>query len=389
MNSLDFVVNLAKHAASHIEQYTKSGHNGPYHHPETSLRNKGHWLFTFAKVYQWTGDQTFKKAAEPLAEYLLTKDARPHGYSFYHRNVKGKDKSNGLVGQAWTMESLVEASFLFNDNRFVDLAKEVFHQHHFLQDYGIWNKLEIDGKHKAIDYAFNHQLWFAASASLLAQEAQAVKEKVDIFLNKILDNLTVVDNGLIYHELEHEYNDPFQYKPGFKHKLKKELLSLIKTKKSENKEEKYGSLKEKKEVLWEEMKHKSIGYHAFNTYAFAILKANMPEHPFWKTPSFLSIASYLNTDEYQHGIEDNIYSYAYNPPGFEVPFSLLMLENLEEQKVIELSQIYWDRQLMLTYSPENYLFDKSTEDPITLTARIYEISRMPVGLLKKIECNIY
>lgn len=209
-----------------------------------------------------------------------------------------------------------------------------------------------------------------------------------VFLDKILDNLTLLESGLIYHELEHQYNDPFKFKSGLKHQIKKRLITLLKAKKSKSKKGKYASLAEKKEILWTQMKKKSIGYHAFNTYAFAILKASLPGHNFWKTSSFASIAQYLYSTEFQQGIEGNTYSYAYNPPGFEVPFSLHKLQDIQEQKLLELSQFYLNRQIALTYNTEKHIFDKQTEDPITLTARIYEISRMPLALLEKIQCNI-
>jgi hypothetical protein len=387
MNALDFMIELANAAAADSAKYMQAGHNGPYHHPETLVRNRGHWLFTFARLYADTGDERFKVAAEPLAAYLLSKEARPYGASFYHRNQEGKDKANGLVGQAWTIESLVEAARLFNDNSFTALAAEVFNQHHFLPRYGLWNILEINGVHKPIDYAFNHQLWFAAAGSLLHDEK--IQDSVQLFLNKLFDNLTLLDSGLIYHELEHEYQDPYQYKAGTKQILKNKALAVLETvglRKQPAKQ--YASLEEKKRVKWDKMKHKSIGYHAFNTYAFAILKAALPEHPIWKKPEFMKIPAYLLTEEYAKGVEDNQYSFAYNPPGFEIPYSLLLLSDMEEQALLETSGRWLQQQISKTYDKHTQQFSLQTEDAVTLTARIYELSRLPAGLLEKIRIKI-
>ena len=146
------------------------GHNGPYHDTETPVRNSGHWLITFSKCYKLTNKSKYKDKVYQLAEYLTTEDARPNGYSFYHRNKKGKDKCNGLIGQAWTFEALTEATKILKDNKYALLAEDIFFQHTFNEECGLWNRLEIDGKILPIDRTFNHQLWFAACASLIKSQ---------------------------------------------------------------------------------------------------------------------------------------------------------------------------------------------------------------------------
>ena len=162
MNLIEFIENIGQKALQHPERYLIPGHNGPYYHQETPIRNKGHWLITFCKLYEWTGDEAFKDKAAEIAENLLSKEARPFGFSFYHRDAPKKDQCNGLVGQAWTFEALGQAATTFQDQVFSSVAEEVFLQHHFNEEHGLWNILEVNGRILPIDNAFNHQLWFAA-----------------------------------------------------------------------------------------------------------------------------------------------------------------------------------------------------------------------------------
>ena len=38
------------------------GHNGPYHDPETPVRNTSHWLITFLKAHDISGRKQFLEA---------------------------------------------------------------------------------------------------------------------------------------------------------------------------------------------------------------------------------------------------------------------------------------------------------------------------------------
>ena len=62
------------------------GRNGVYDEPETPVRTTSHWLTTLSKVYEITGDEVFAEAANDAADYLLSEEARPHGYTFSTSN---------------------------------------------------------------------------------------------------------------------------------------------------------------------------------------------------------------------------------------------------------------------------------------------------------------
>lgn len=355
------------------------GHNGPYHDPETPTRNTGHWLVTLSIIYQWTGDRKYKDRARILAEYLCSEEARPKGYSFHHRNGQ-KDKCNGLIGQAWTFEALAIASEILEDPKYGQRAEDVFFQHHFNEHYGLWNRLEVDGKILSIDLTFNHQLWFASCASLLKTPREKhIKKIVVSFLDCLLENITVMDNGLIYHPIERKLNDEYS-SVALKVRIKKTVLKILKS---------LGFIKYKNNIINDEEKHKgmihkSIGYHQFNMYAFAMLKEQMPDHSFWKTKEFKKMVNYMLTDEIKQLLENNKYGFPYNPPGFEIPYALSVLGDLSDKELIDISEYWLNQQFMRCYNPKTLMMDRNTEDPTTHTARIYELTRLPQELIDKI-----
>ncbi|MGB3586080.1 MAG: hypothetical protein WBA23_06050 [Tunicatimonas sp.] len=385
LNALDLLFELGDACLQKPEVYLQAGHNGPYRHPETPLRNKGHWLITFSRLYEWSGDEKYRRAVKDLASVFLEPQYRPHGYSFLHRNAKGKDRCNGIMGQAWSIESLAAASRTLSDPIYTKLASEVFLQHPFNDSLGLWNVLEVDGTVKPIDNAFNHQLWFAAAASFIMDSDPLIAERVHTFMDKIWDNVTLLEDGLIYHELENITEDKFQtvvVSSGLVNvwQIVSAVLQKLRLK------DKPLSPEERKKLQWSKMLNKSIGYHSFNTYAFGLLKNNTLEHPLWKHPKLLSIINYLLTNNYSKGIANNRYSYAYNPPGFEIPFSLASFENDEEGN-IRCSQLFLQQQLDFCYNHESKLMDRNNEDIFTLTARSYEISRSESNFLRKIIIN--
>ena len=63
------------------------GRNGVYDEPETPVRTTSKWLTTLSKVYEITGEQTYADAANDAADYLLSDEARPYGYTFHSRDA--------------------------------------------------------------------------------------------------------------------------------------------------------------------------------------------------------------------------------------------------------------------------------------------------------------
>lgn len=349
------------------------GHNGPYYDNDTPVRNTSHWLITFSKAYELTKKDVFIDSVAKTANYLLSNEARPYDYSFIHRTESQLDSCNGLIGQAWTIEALVYASNILGDQKYVKLAEDVFLLHRFNNEYGLWHRLEINGTMKSIDDTFNHQLWFAACASTINHNN---KNKCDSLLNKFISrlpvNMSVFDSGLIFHPIKNRniIDETYSYEP-IKNIVRKKLVAIIKGVLIDKKEKQRLALERREKMIY-----KSIGYHQFNMYAFALLKSKYPENNYWKNPEFQSTVNYLMQEDYKKAMEDNSYGFPYNPPGFEIPYALERLSNLDNKELIEISSYWVSQQIEHCYNYETKMMDRNTVDSITHTARLYELTRM-------------
>lgn len=356
-----------------------SGHNGPYLDLETPVRNTGHWLMIFLKVFDITKDKTYLDMAKKNLNYLLSRKARPIGNSFWHRKNVDKDLCNGLMGQAWTIEALTFASEYFPNINMLNIAKEVFLLHPFDYKRGLWNKLEIDGRILSFDQTFNHQLWFAAIGSMLNSKIKdaGIHKRILVFLNKLDANLSVYPSGLIQHHLKAK---------NLFDTLQQGLLDFVK------KGNKGSFLIKVREILLDKfynhfqiknktsnqrkMNSKAIGYHQFNLYAFAILYEYLPENKFWKSDKFQLIWKYANSMEFESDLENNRYGYPYNPPGIEMAYALEKLGRNQDNR-LNLQKKWLSKQVERSFNFKSNYMDKNTEDRITFAARIYEAIRLP------------
>ncbi len=389
MKLLDVIIAIAEKALANPDTFLRAGHNGPYHDPETRIRNYGHWLITFSKCYGWTGEEKFKNKAAECAGDLYSEEARPHGYSFYHREKKGKDSCNGLIGQAWTFEALAEATRLLDEPKYVKLAEDVFFMHPFDEGSGLWKRIEPTGEVLDFDPTFNHQLWFASCSALVGRQRRAeILQRVTCFLDKLDKNLTILSNGLLYHPIEFFVEKNIDQQFSAKKRFATVFINLLKALKHLRLPEKPRSRKAAEEAIRKKQTYKSVGYHAFNTYAFAMLRQHVPEHSFWKSGRCKSLVNYLMTNEFWSDLENNNYGYPYNPPGFEVPYSLLVLSDMEQPALISATRKWVGEQFKQCFNAQTFMMDRNTEDPVTHTARLYELTRMPEEVLKAVDIDI-
>ncbi|KKQ42344.1 MAG: Archaeal glycosylation protein Q [Microgenomates group bacterium GW2011_GWC1_37_8] len=271
--------------------FASPGRNGPYNDEDTAVRNSAHWLMTYGYMYEITKQRRYLQAAKLLANFLQKSALRPFGYTFECRRTAAKDRCNGLIGQAWVIESLVNAGKLLHDISLIRLAIKIFWIHPFNTRHGLWHRVEITGKKLSLDPTLNHQIWFAAAASQIGD--QNINTRVNQFLNKLVSNFEIDNQGLIYHP----------------------ILNLIKPKI-------FGMDINIPVSGYEHQKYltKSIGYHAFNLYALALLKQNYSSHNFWEHENLKTALEYSLSPAYQQALINNIYGYPYNPVGYELPF---------------------------------------------------------------------
>ncbi|MFM7312529.1 MAG: hypothetical protein ACKO0M_05070 [Cyanobium sp.] len=345
-----------------------AGWNGPYRDPETPVRNTAHWLFLLLRCWAWTGEERWRAAALRALAYLTSKDARPMGASFWCRRKPQKDFCNGLVGQAWALEGLLEAQRLLDDERALVLAGAVFHAHPFCTRRAAWHCLHVDGHRGRIDPTFNHQLWFAVQAGELADRGDAEAGScLQAFLARLPGRLLLYPSGLIRHE-----NPYWQVRQPLESGLAG--LRLARSLPSER-----------------GLHAKSVGYHAFNTTALAQLLRWDRSGALRSSGRLQRAFAHLGSGTYRRRIAAAPYGYEYNPPGFEVPVSLVLadrngldtrngLDRTPHPPAADLIVSWLETQVRHGRDPATGQFSRGSGDPATAAARLYEATRLDPAL---------
>ncbi|EMA01335.1 glycoprotein pentasaccharide biosynthesis putative isomerase AglQ [Haloferax denitrificans] len=363
MTSLsDILVSSAKAGLSlqRSDGSMPAGHNGPYHDPETPVRNTSHWLVTFLKVHELTDENRFRQAASDAVSYLLSDEARPHGHTFEHRQNDAKDRCNGLMGQAWSLEALALAARELNNERAAVVAADVFLSHPFCDKFKLWQRVDTDGTILGFDRTFNHQLWFAASGGLVAHTApQEVSQRVRDFLDSLSSTIDLYENGLIRHPLRPSM-DLSELAESVTHDVhrsmvRNHLLHYLRPPRSKRR-----------------LRNKAEGYHSFNLYALAILAREFPSHSVWSTDLLSDILEYTLSDEFREATTDNKFSHPYNPPGFEVPAAMETFSVGTHKE----REMWVNEQIQHSFDPNDGLLTRGTDDTQTHAARLYEATRL-------------
>lgn len=326
------------------------GRNGPYGDRETPVRNTGHWLVALLAAWQRTGQASFCAAAEAALSHLLSDKARPEGASFWHRLGPGKDRCNGLVGQAWTLEALATAADTLGSLEAAELAERVFLLHPFDERVGLWRRVETDGRDLGFDPTLNHQLWFAAAGSLLAASADAeVARRVARFVACLPRNLALRRDGLVRHWVA-----PF----GLARRSRREAIRHWVV-----------SVREAPALAGKE-----VGYHAFNLYALALLRLHLPDAGFWRSAAFARLWGAARGPAFRAAVDTNVHGWPYNPTGIEMAFALDVFEG----RASRTEQAAWlSEQIARHWDARARALRRATPDPETLAARLYEATRLP------------
>lgn len=326
------------------------GHNGPYGDPETPVRNTAHWCITFLAAWRRTRDTAFRVAAERACAYLMSSAARPGGGAFYCRNNPKKDGTNGLIGQAWAIEALVEAGKHLGRGDLLETASDVFCLHPYVDEAGGWRRVKLSGEPIDFDRTFNHQLWFCAAGALLAaagveKAAPAVRD----FVSRIPRHMKLYRSGLIRHvSAWFLARRAWDRASGFARLLRNAAHGRA-------------------------LRVKAVGYHAFNAYAFALVHRALPDLRIGTQGGVAAALNYLISDEYSEAIGRSPYGFAYNPPGFEAAVTIGTFFPHRQQDV----EHWIGRQLAESYNATSGQFDRRVADPTTSAARLYEACRLP------------
>lgn len=326
-----------------------AGHNGPYKDRDTPVRNTAHWSITFIATWRQSGDSVFRLAAERAADYLVSPAAWPQKCTFHCRNNTQKDETNGLIGQAWAIEALVELGVQLDRPDLLDVAEHVFCLHPYEHREGGWRRVTLGGKPIDFDRTFNHQLWFcAAGALLVGAGVERPAPVVRAFVSRIPHHMKLYPSGLIRHVTA-----------GFLAKRPADRVVGI------------GRLARN---TWHRkaLRIKSVGYHAFNTYALALIERALPETGVGRGSTVMRALNYLRSRDYYARISASPYGFAYNPPGFEAAVTIDTFFPDSQHAV----DGWIRRQLAESYNSETGQVNRGVADPATSAARLYEVNRL-------------
>lgn len=341
--------------------FAAAGNNGPYNEDDLPPRNTAHWLVTLEILYQHYKNPKYLDVAKKFAEYLLNENRYGRSNLVKIRNMKNptphEDHTNGIIGTAWIIEGLISAARLFSDNRYYDRAIELFRAEIFDENLRMWKIVDINDRCIAIDYVYNHQLWFAASGAMILDYKydKEIDQQIHSFLSYWKYHLIFQPSGLLYHQINYIFTPVGMIKK----KIKAICCDLGITK----------SLKQQCTL--------EKGYQLFDLYGFALLYKRYKECEVYSSRQFKKALNYatnsINLKQlYVSDSNFNKYAFPYNSPAFEYPFvSKIFNGNIDKQLMVDLMNI----QKKLCYSNETKKFDRNTSDSATLTARIYELAR--------------
>lgn len=347
------------------------GVNGPYYDAETEVRNMAHWCVAFSSIYKDTKDDLFLNATIKLADAILDSSSYYDIGVYKCREKKTSDEVNGVIGPAWIIEGLISAAYITRDNRYYDRALKIFKVIPFNNTLGIWKRLNTENKVLTVDTTFNHQLWMAAAGAMIVsyRDDVQIRNQLDRFISRLNKNMTIRRNGRIAHFTLNDQNGFI----GYFGQIYRDITNDI------------------KEALGRpSLAYKEAGYHTFNLYGFAILKDYYPgDISFFNTIKFRQTIEYTKSSEYLNAICSpdrsldetnvqsklnvgfNVFSFSYNSPAFELPRIYKTFSSFDDTEASICDNLA-AKQIEYTYASENDSFSKNTDDPITLTTRIYE-----------------
>lgn len=331
------------------------GRNGPYLDIESPIRNSAHWAITLAVASYLDPDSNSGPTAEALSRFLV--DDRMFVSNGFHisRQNGTKDWSNGVIGPAWICESLWHVGSIMKHEESKKRALTLARSIPFSERRGLWMIPSAGPGAVGFDLTFNHQSWLAAVVGEIADGSgdQELTKKVTHFLEVSAEKyFQVNESGIIRHAIPEELS----------------VYSVIRRTKA-----RIGSTFKGKTKRPISSVERALGYHIFVLYSLARLRRCYPGYRIWKLRPVIEAVSVLADRNFIKALEDNEFSYPYNPPGFEAPLVEATFSDIAPE-IKGVGAMLMNRQIDLTWSEEPAAFVRKTEDPITLSARVYELA---------------
>jgi hypothetical protein len=320
----------------------QGGHNGPWNENDTLVRTTAHYAILLHQTYLFTHNEHYKTAALKAGEYLSQSHCRPYGASF--ECIFGTDQRspNGLIGQAWAIEALIELGIAYQKEAWLDLAQEIIELHPYDRHKHMWYECDIHGNSRDEMFIINQQTWFAVMVLKLgkARNNEGLLSLSTDFFSHCIEKIKISKAGLILNSSPTHFN------------LRSIRRILVRSKL---------------------IKVRSIGYQSFVLFAFAEAEKIQPglirnQNALYHL--LLKAINYVDSRfPYGLGEDRNDYRWAYNPTGIEMAFAIMTLQengNMDRWLKTQLD-VYLDddRETMI----------RNTDDPIILAARLYEVTR--------------
>ncbi|QGX96472.1 hypothetical protein EI982_17650 [Haloplanus rallus] len=316
-----------------------SGQNGALAERLTPVRATAHWLLTLIKAHEISSNEAFAVAADKAIEFLLDTEFRPNQYTYYARTVQGKDKCNGVIGQAAPIRALAYAGMKLNRPELIEKSREVFSLHPFSKRLGLWERVETDGTLLSYDRTLNHQLIFAAAGATLSS-GDGVSELIGVFLRRLKSNIGLHPSGVIRHYVNPSLQDATSVAVDSSRHWKMIWNWII------SKYHNYSN----------NMLKKEIGYLPVNAYALAELRRQFPEHSIWSHDKIETIIQGIKRDS--ESIEWDTYEQGSMVPYIHLAYALLFLCRDSFQKASDLLK----KGIRQHYNSETGLLNKDTAD---------------------------
>jgi len=364
LNLYDLIVQSAKEGLeiqSEMGRFPK-GHNGPHEDEDTYVRTTAHWALLLYKAYEITNNKKFLDKSILACNYLTMDKNRPEGYTFYCRkDTTGKNRSNGLIGQAWAVEPLIFIGEKEDNEEYLSIAKDVLSLHNYSFKKHAWNSLEVNGKNLGIRRIVNQQIWFGTMNLILGKtiENENLIKRARDFFNNFLEDIQYLDKGLISH---------ISYRPtSYKSKVWNKIKNIYFNSRAKKNDKK--------------IKLISLGYLPFILYGLSLAYNHSKQEKFWKGERLKktiknSIEFVLSNHPYGY-LRNFGYRWRYNPTGIEMAYTFETQKDFldlsfETEKIIE----WLKMQIKGYYSFDHNLMIRNTNDPEILSSRLYEATRL-------------
>ena len=344
--------------------YATAGHNGPHGHPDTPVRNTGHYLIIYSYLYKKTKEERYLDICKKFAQYLLDMQDRTKSGAIQCMLSDKFDHLNGLIGQGWTIEALLYYYDISRDQRCLDCAKSIFYSQKYDWNLHLWHRIELDGSDIDIDPTYNHHVWFAACSYKLANlcHDDNIDKIIVDFLTKGAERDFKIHNadGILCHHVRADR--PIMKNIRRKAQIKKILspISFLNPKKFDSKFMEYA-------------------YHIFDLYGFCILKEKYGHLPLYSSKAYKRAVDCAFNIDYinkklkcnQINFIYNAYGYSYNSLAFEYPYVAkscgFVMQGIEDK--------LYEVQKKLMWREDEKMFSRNQPDIDTWNARTYEIIR--------------